>query len=362
MNDLSDNSPHVGARAVGTEAGKTIETKHLNGFVDRYLSGANILDIGYRGYLHNAVPIVPQAIGIDLQYPGYDGKTLPFEDESQDAVFSSHCLEHIEDYKGALREWHRVLRVGGFMLISVPHQFLYEKRPGPPSRWNVDHKRFYTPASLMLEVESALLPNTYRLRHLIDNDLGFTYSSPPDVHSGGCYEIEMVLEKIAEPSWKIIPELINIDIGPQSDLITWIGFDSVEGEFRWTTGERASIQFFLSAEQAEAAQAARANITIIADTCGKQRIHIGLNAQPVYLRTQQGAHLLLEIPANNMRHGLNTLEFTLPDATRPASAADQRHLGIAIRNIRFARTARKDEPAAQPSGFWRAIGRLFYRT
>ncbi len=156
MNELSDNLPRMGPRAVGTEARKTIEAKLLGGFVGRYLSGANILDIGYRGYLHDAVPIVPQAIGVDLQYPGYDGKTLPFEDESQDAVSSSHCLEHIDDYKGALREWYRVLRVGGFMIISVPHQFHYEKRPAPPSRWNPDHKRFYTPASLMSEVESAL--------------------------------------------------------------------------------------------------------------------------------------------------------------------------------------------------------------
>ena len=362
MNDISDNLPRTGPRAVGTEASKTIEVKHLNGFIARYLSGANILDIGYRGYLHDAVPIVPQAIGIDLEYPGYDGKTLPFEDESQDAVFSSHCLEHIDDYKGALREWHRVLRVGGFMLISVPHQFLYEKRPAPPSRWNGDHKRFYTPASLMSEVESALVPNTYRLRHLIDNDLGFTYLSPPDVHSGGCYEIEMVLEKIAEPPWKIIPDLINIDIGPQSDLISWIGFGSCETEFRWTTGERASIQFCLSSEQAEATQAASAKISITADTFGKQRIHVGLNAQQIYNRTRHGDHLSLDIPASNLRQGLNILEFTLPDANRPASTADQRHLGIAIRNIRFVRIPWKSAAVPEPTGIWRAMRRLFYRS
>jgi SAM-dependent methyltransferase len=358
MDDISDNLPRVEPRAVGTEAGKTIEAKLLNGFVARYLSGANILDIGYRGYLHDAVPIVPQAIGIDLEYPGYDGKTLPFENESQDAVFSSHCLEHIDDYKGALREWHRVLRIGGFMLISVPHQYLYEKRPAPPSRWNVDHKRFYTPASLMSEVESALSPNTYRLRHLVDNDLGFTYWRPPEVHSGGCYEIEMVLEKIAEPSWQIIPDLINIDIGPQSDLVTWIGFGSCETAFRWTTEERASIEFWLSSEQAVAAQMANANISITADTFGKQRIQVNLNAQQLYNRTRHGDHLLLEIPARGLRQGLNILEFILPDATPPASTADQLPLGIAVRNIRFSRTSRKDEPTAEPIGKWRAIKRL----
>ena len=197
-------------RVIGEEIRKSIDAKLQNGFVSRYLSGAKILDIGYRGYLKDVVPVVPQAIGVEQDYPGYDGRTLPFGDNSQDAVFSSHCLEHIVDFKNALREWHRVLRVGGFMVISVPHQFLYEKRTAPPSRWNADHKRFYTPASLMAEVESALKPNTYRLRHLVDNDVGFDYSIPPGRHSDGCYEIEMVLEKIETPDWKLeIPQPNN---------------------------------------------------------------------------------------------------------------------------------------------------------
>ncbi len=61
-----------------SEARKTIAAKERSGFVAKYLSGANILDIGYRGYLEDVVPIVPQAIGVDLNYPGYDGRTLPF--------------------------------------------------------------------------------------------------------------------------------------------------------------------------------------------------------------------------------------------------------------------------------------------
>ena len=39
-----------------------------------------------------------------------------------DAVFCSHCLEHIHGYEvaGALAEFHRVLRPGGHALIVVP--------------------------------------------------------------------------------------------------------------------------------------------------------------------------------------------------------------------------------------------------
>lgn len=191
------------ARRVGEEASKTYELRKQNGFFAKYLSGENILDIGYKGYVEDVLPIVENAIGVELDYPGYDGRTLPFGDLSHDAVFASHCLEHIEDFQNALRDWFRVLRIGGFLVIMVPHQYLYEKRVDLPSRYNADHKRFYTPASLMADVEGALLPNSYRLRHLSDNDNDFDYTLSPEHHSGGCYELELVLEKIATPAWPL---------------------------------------------------------------------------------------------------------------------------------------------------------------
>ena len=201
MQKASESTTTVPVRPVGTEARKTFEIKLADGFVQRYLSSPNILDIGYKGYISDAVPIVPRAIGVDIDYPGYDGRTLPFPDASQDAVYSSHCLEHIADYRQAIGEWFRVLKPGGYLIVVVPHQFLYEKRTGLPSRWNEDHKRFYTPASLMTEIEQSLIPNTYRLRHLVDNDLDYDYSIGPEQHAGGCYEIELVIQKLASPGW-----------------------------------------------------------------------------------------------------------------------------------------------------------------
>jgi SAM-dependent methyltransferase len=196
-----DTAPPPDTRSIGVEAAKTMARRTAEGFVARYLSGTAILDIGYRGYT-DAEPIVRHAIGVELDYPGYDGRTLPFGDETQDAVFASHCLEHIEDYQNAIREWHRVLKIGGFMVVAVPHKFLYERRTGLPSRWNEDHKRFYTPASLLAEIEESLPPNTYRVRHCNDNDFEYDYAIPPTEHAGGCYEIELVLERIVPPVWE----------------------------------------------------------------------------------------------------------------------------------------------------------------
>lgn len=174
-----------------------------NGFYDKYMQGSG-LDIGYKGTHEGKVdPVLPTATGIDLNYPGYDGLNLPFDSNSQDYVFSSHCLEHIDDQLKTITEWFRVLKVKGHLIIIVPHQYLYEKRKQLPSKWNRDHKRFYTPGYLLSCVEMALKPNSYRVRLLEDGDKGFDYNLGPDKHSGGQYEIVLVLEKIKEVKWEL---------------------------------------------------------------------------------------------------------------------------------------------------------------
>ena len=128
---------------------------------------------------------------------------MPFPNESFNTVYSSHCLEHIWDYKLSLKEWFRILKTGGEMVLLLPHKFLYEKKEDLPSRYNSDHKRFYTPASLLKEIEDSLKPNTYRVILLKDFDSGFDYSIPPEKHSRGNYSILLILEKIVPPTWEI---------------------------------------------------------------------------------------------------------------------------------------------------------------
>lgn len=65
-----------------------------------------------------------------------------FEDASQDFVFSSHLLEHIEDYASALKEWWRVIRPGGYLVLYLPHRDLYPRIGTPGS--NPDHKHDFS--------------------------------------------------------------------------------------------------------------------------------------------------------------------------------------------------------------------------
>jgi len=189
-------------RVLGPETNKSHKIRHQRGFYDRYMCG-NGLDIGFKGQTSGAQPVLPTATGVEKSYPGYDGIILPFLDNSQQYVFASHILEHVAKWEATINEWYRVINIGGYIIICVPHQHLYEKRHLPPSRYNADHKRFYTPGRLLKEIESSLEPNSYRIRKCEDNDNGYDYSIPPDKHSAGCFEVVCVIEKIKKPEWRL---------------------------------------------------------------------------------------------------------------------------------------------------------------
>jgi SAM-dependent methyltransferase len=64
-------------------------------------------------------------------------------DEQFDFLHSSHCLEHMVDPREALRNWVRIVKKGGFLILTVPDENLYEQGVWP-SRFNRDHKWTFT--------------------------------------------------------------------------------------------------------------------------------------------------------------------------------------------------------------------------
>lgn len=64
-------------------------------------------------------------------------------DASFDFVHSSHCLEHLTDPAEGLRNWLRVVREGGYLIVTVPDEDLYEQGMFP-STFNRDHKWTFT--------------------------------------------------------------------------------------------------------------------------------------------------------------------------------------------------------------------------
>lgn len=64
-------------------------------------------------------------------------------DETFDFVHSSHCLEHLNDPAEGLRNWFRILKSGGHLIVTVPDEDLYEQGRFP-STFNADHKWTFT--------------------------------------------------------------------------------------------------------------------------------------------------------------------------------------------------------------------------
>ncbi len=65
------------------------------------------------------IRICGEALPVDIAAPGDE---LPLEDSSVDFVLNSHVMEHFPDPIKALKEWHRVVRPGGYIYVIAPHK------------------------------------------------------------------------------------------------------------------------------------------------------------------------------------------------------------------------------------------------
>jgi ubiquinone/menaquinone biosynthesis C-methylase UbiE len=92
------------------------------------------VDLGFGGD-----PIVPSAIRMDMPTPyantgeysvqlgGQAEDLYWFRDGVLDYVYSSHLLEDYVDTEVVLREWLRVLRLGGRLIVFCPDEQVYRR-------------------------------------------------------------------------------------------------------------------------------------------------------------------------------------------------------------------------------------------
>jgi SAM-dependent methyltransferase len=175
------------------ESTKAKMRRKREGFFKNYCRGKG-LDIGHGNDL------------LTLRCKGWDrdnGDAHYLEglkDLSFDFVYSSHTLEHMTDLSLALKNWWRVVKPGGYLILFMPHREFYEKKSQLPSRWNSDHKNFF-----LLDKDDP--PDTIGILPLINQTLdnfetiyakscceGHTIDDP-SLHSDGEYSIEVVIKK-----------------------------------------------------------------------------------------------------------------------------------------------------------------------
>lgn len=66
----------------------------------------------------------------------YDGKTIPFGNGHFDSVFSSEVLEHVFNPDEILEEINRVLKPGGYLLLSCPFFWPEHEQPYDYARYS----------------------------------------------------------------------------------------------------------------------------------------------------------------------------------------------------------------------------------
>jgi SAM-dependent methyltransferase len=128
------------------ESSKSIARRlHTPGFVTHYFVGRGIYvgsgndSLGRYGRLF---PLIQSITDFDL--PDGDAQDLAkHADASFDFLHSSHCLEHVREPVTALRNWCRVVRKFGHIIVLVPDEDMYEQGIWP-STFNNDHKHTFT--------------------------------------------------------------------------------------------------------------------------------------------------------------------------------------------------------------------------
>jgi SAM-dependent methyltransferase len=115
------------------------------GLFAKHFSG-RLLDFGCGAKPYKALFKVDEYVGVDFMGEGhdhsneqidifYDGKTLPFDNESFDGVFSTEVFEHIFNLPDMLQELRRVLKPGGLMLITCPFAICEHEQPNDFARY-----------------------------------------------------------------------------------------------------------------------------------------------------------------------------------------------------------------------------------
>ncbi|MDR3610074.1 MAG: class I SAM-dependent methyltransferase [Ignavibacteriaceae bacterium] len=105
----------------------------------KYITG-KLLDFGCGSKPYKESFDVQEYVGVDIEQHGhphqnenvdvfYDGETIPFKDNYFDSILSSEVFEHTFNLVHILTELNRVLKVGGYMLITIP--FVFEEHEVP---------------------------------------------------------------------------------------------------------------------------------------------------------------------------------------------------------------------------------------
>jgi predicted SAM-dependent methyltransferase len=106
----------------------------------------------------------PNSIPIDISFnDGFHAMKLP--DIELDYIFSSHCLEHINEWVDVMDYWYSKLKKEGILFLYLPHYSQEYWRP-----WNnKKHKNIFTPDIMNDYMENRGYKNIYKSEYDLNN-------------------------------------------------------------------------------------------------------------------------------------------------------------------------------------------------
>jgi len=157
-----------------------------------------------------------------------------FADASVDTVFSSHLLEHITDYKAALKEWMRILKVGGHLILYLPDEDEYPKvgehGANQDHKWNVNYNRVVSAMGAgwdLIEFEKRNKEQEYSLLFVFkktESGVAFSHKTPKVVQKTlglvrlGAYGDALWISGLL-PHWKAEGYHITVYTHPQGEEV-----------------------------------------------------------------------------------------------------------------------------------------------
>jgi len=118
---------------MATEFAHAMRAAELDQAISKLPPSGRLLELGagdgwqaqalqQRGFDVTAIDVEAARPGIVRHFPVslYDGRVLPFADDSFDAIYSSNVLEHVVDFAQIQSELARVLRPSGTAIHCVP--------------------------------------------------------------------------------------------------------------------------------------------------------------------------------------------------------------------------------------------------
>lgn len=95
--------------------------RFIEPFAKQFCIGRGI-DVGGGSWPLPGAQVVDVGVGVDAYH-------LPAGCDELDYIFSSHCLEHLENTVRALEHWQSRLRSGGVLFLYLPHPDMIYWRP-----------------------------------------------------------------------------------------------------------------------------------------------------------------------------------------------------------------------------------------